>query len=186
MAAAGDEAGGKVFYLSAIGSPEEALEKNQKKLDKARQKAGGGNFEEATHLYTSLPSEKRALVPCPNENCNRAGTLTEPRAFNLMFKTYVGALEEASSVAYLRPETAQGIFANFKNVCDTGRVRLPFGSARRWARVSATRSPRATSRFGRVSLSRWRSSSSALPRSRSIGTGTGGRHGFSGMSTMGY
>src|SRR5206468_2850793 len=57
------------------------------------------------------------------------GTLTEPRAFNLMFKTFVGALENESSVAYLRPETAQGIFANFKNVVDTGRVKLPFGIA---------------------------------------------------------
>ena len=46
-----------------------------------------------------------------------------------MFKTHVGALEEASSIAYLRPETAQGIFANFKNVCDTARVKLPFGIA---------------------------------------------------------
>jgi glycyl-tRNA synthetase len=44
-----------------------------------------------------------------------------------MFKTHVGALEDNSSVAYLRPETAQGIFVNFKNVCDTARVRLPFG-----------------------------------------------------------
>jgi glycyl-tRNA synthetase len=55
------------------------------------------------------------------------GTLTSPRAFNLMFKTHVGALEDNSSVAYLRPETAQGIFVNFKNVVDTSRVRLPFG-----------------------------------------------------------
>jgi glycyl-tRNA synthetase len=56
-----------------------------------------------------------------------AGSLTAPRAFNLMFKTHVGALDDNSSVAYLRPETAQGIFVNFKNVCDTARVRLPFG-----------------------------------------------------------
>lgn len=55
------------------------------------------------------------------------GTLTAPRAFNLMFETHVGALEDASSVAYLRPETAQGIFVNFKNVCDTARVKVPFG-----------------------------------------------------------
>jgi glycyl-tRNA synthetase len=46
-----------------------------------------------------------------------------------MFKTYVGALESESNVAYLRPETAQGIFANFKNVVDTGRVKIPFGIA---------------------------------------------------------
>ncbi len=44
-----------------------------------------------------------------------------------MFKTHVGALEDNSSVTYLRPETAQGIFVNFKNVCDTARVRVPFG-----------------------------------------------------------
>lgn len=55
------------------------------------------------------------------------GTLTAPRAFNLMFKTHVGALEDHTSVAYLRPETAQGIFVNFKNVVDTARVKLPFG-----------------------------------------------------------
>ncbi|MCS6975769.1 MAG: glycine--tRNA ligase [Gemmatales bacterium] len=57
------------------------------------------------------------------------GDLTEPRSFNLMFKTFVGALEDASSVAYLRPETAQGIFVNFKNVLDSSRVKLPFGIA---------------------------------------------------------
>ncbi|MGD8395814.1 MAG: glycine--tRNA ligase [Candidatus Eiseniibacteriota bacterium] len=55
------------------------------------------------------------------------GTLTETRQFNMMFKTHVGALEDSSSVAYLRPETAQGIFVNFKTVVDTSRVKLPFG-----------------------------------------------------------
>ncbi|MDW8265630.1 MAG: glycine--tRNA ligase, partial [Gemmataceae bacterium] len=55
--------------------------------------------------------------------------LTEARSFNLMFKTNVGALEDASSIAYLRPETAQGIFANFKNVLDSTRLKLPFGIA---------------------------------------------------------
>ncbi len=55
------------------------------------------------------------------------GELTETRQFNMMFKTEVGALEGATSVAYLRPETAQGIFANFKTVVDTARVKLPFG-----------------------------------------------------------
>jgi glycyl-tRNA synthetase len=57
------------------------------------------------------------------------GTLTEPRQFNLMFKTYVGAIEDVSAIAYLRPETAQGIFANFKNVLDSTRLKLPFGIA---------------------------------------------------------
>ena len=57
------------------------------------------------------------------------GTLTEPREFNLMFKTYVGALSGEEGTAFLRPETAQGIFVNFKNVVDSTRVRVPFGIA---------------------------------------------------------
>jgi glycyl-tRNA synthetase len=57
------------------------------------------------------------------------GTLTEPREFNLMFKTTVGALGSEEDAAFLRPETAQGIFVNFKNVVDSTRVRVPFGIA---------------------------------------------------------
>ena len=57
------------------------------------------------------------------------GTLTEPREFNLMFKTFVGALSGEEGAAFLRPETAQGIFVNFKNVIDSTRVKMPFGIA---------------------------------------------------------
>lgn len=62
-------------------------------------------------------------------DAKESGTLTEPREFNLMFKTHMGALLDEASVAYLRPETAQGIFVNFKNVVDSSRVRIPFGIA---------------------------------------------------------
>ena len=55
--------------------------------------------------------------------------LTEARVFNLMLKTFIGAMEDTSAIAYLRPETAQGIFANFKNVLDSTRLKLPFGIA---------------------------------------------------------
>jgi glycyl-tRNA synthetase len=65
-------------------------------------------------------------IQCPN--CG-ARELTEPRDFNLMFKTYVGPVEDGSSVAYLRPETAQGIFAQFSNVLNTSRQKPPFGIA---------------------------------------------------------
>jgi len=63
--------------------------------------------------------------------CEKCGStdLTEPRAFNLMFKTTVGPIEDDESYAYLRPETAQGIFTNFKNVVDSTSRRLPFGIA---------------------------------------------------------
>jgi len=57
------------------------------------------------------------------------GELTEPRLFNLMFKTFMGPVEEEASVVYLRPETAQGMFVNFQNVVNTTRKRLPFGIA---------------------------------------------------------
>ncbi len=83
-----------------------------------------GRFR-ADHVATSACPLKPSQPPGGSDKCQ----LTEPRQFNLMFKTFVGALEEASSVAYLRPETAQGIFANFKNVVDTGRVKIPFGIA---------------------------------------------------------
>jgi glycyl-tRNA synthetase len=55
--------------------------------------------------------------------------LTEPRLFNLMFKTFMGPVEEAAAVVYLRPETAQGSYVNFQNVLNSGRQRVPFGIA---------------------------------------------------------
>jgi glycyl-tRNA synthetase len=57
------------------------------------------------------------------------GEITEPRMFNLMFKTFMGPVEEEASVVYLRPETAQGIFVNFQNVLNSTRRKLPFGIA---------------------------------------------------------
>ncbi len=77
--------------------------------------------------YLELDEATRATVLGPA--ATKPGSLTEPRQFNLMFHTNVGAVADESSKAYLRPETAQGIFANFKNVCDTGRVKIPFGIA---------------------------------------------------------
>jgi glycyl-tRNA synthetase len=69
---------------------------------------------------------KKGEKQCPV--CGRKD-LTEARAFNLMFKTYIGATEDESSVTYLRPETAQAIFVQFKNVLEVSRKKLPFGIA---------------------------------------------------------
>ncbi len=77
--------------------------------------------------FTELPPADIPRVWGPDASA--PGTLTEPRQFNLMFKTFIGAASGEDHVAYLRPETAQGIFINFKNVCDTMRVKLPFGIA---------------------------------------------------------
>jgi glycyl-tRNA synthetase len=64
---------------------------------------------------------------CPT--CGETGTFTEARQFNLMFKTHAGPVEEDAAVAYLRPETAQGIFVNFANVLQASRKKPPFGIA---------------------------------------------------------
>ena len=64
---------------------------------------------------------------CPR--CGSKGTLTEPRMFNLMFKTFMGPVEEAAAVVYLRPETAQGIYVNYLNVLNASRQKIPFGIA---------------------------------------------------------
>jgi len=74
---------------------------------------------------TTLESFEQVLGP----DAKTLGTLTAPREFNLMFKTFVGALSGEEGAAYLRPETAQGIFVNFKNVLDSTRMRIPFGIA---------------------------------------------------------
>ncbi len=72
-------------------------------------------------------------IPCPQKpskcvnECH--GEKTEARAFNLMFQTYVGPVQDESAIAYLRPETAQAIFAQFKNVLETSRQKVPFGIA---------------------------------------------------------
>ncbi len=65
--------------------------------------------------------------PCPV--CGNRDSFTEARSFNLMFKTFMGPLEDSANVVYLRPETAQGIFTNFHNVREASRQRLPFGIA---------------------------------------------------------
>jgi glycyl-tRNA synthetase len=77
-------------------------------------------------LRTDQLVEKKGIKQCPNCGGN---DLTAPRAFNLMFKTYVGATEDESSITYLRPETAQAIFVQFKNVLEVSRKKLPFGIA---------------------------------------------------------
>jgi glycyl-tRNA synthetase len=79
----------------------------------------------ADHVASSECPRKPSRHPGEYEKCQ----LTEPREFNLMFKTIVGAMGTDEDAAFLRPETAQGIFVNFKNVCDSSRVKIPFGIA---------------------------------------------------------
>jgi glycyl-tRNA synthetase len=76
---------------------------------------------------TSIPVADYSRIIAPD--AREPGSLTEPRQFNLMFKTHVGPVEQDSAVAYLRPETAQGIFSQFANVWSVSRQKIPFGIA---------------------------------------------------------
>jgi len=90
-----------------------------------------GNF--ADTLVDCMKCKKRFRVdklPAGTKKCPECqGDLTEPRQFNLMFKTQLGPVDDPDSMAYLRPETAQGIFVNFDNVVTTMRKKVPFGIA---------------------------------------------------------
>ena len=94
-----------------------------KKMGKA-----GLSAEQCTSVsFLDIDASEYARVVGPDTK--ETGTLTEPRQFNLMFKTFVGATGSEGDATYLRPETAQGIFLNYKNVIDTSRVQIPFGIA---------------------------------------------------------
>jgi glycyl-tRNA synthetase len=71
------------------------------------------------------PEGGLSQISCPN--CGTRGAFTEPRMFNGLLRTYLGATEDESGLAYLRPETAQGIFINYRNVLQTSRKKIPFG-----------------------------------------------------------
>ncbi|MFP4549496.1 MAG: glycine--tRNA ligase, partial [Spirochaetales bacterium] len=76
------------------------------------------------YRFDHLTEEQQQSMTSPKGN-----PLSAPRKFNLMFKTHLGAVEESASTIFLRPETAQGIYVNFKNVVQTSRVKIPFGIA---------------------------------------------------------
>ena len=88
-----------------------------------------GRFREDQLNDTPCPKKPSlSVTQCAKEKKGE-GDLTESRAFNLMFQTYVGAVRDESSIAYLRPETCQAIFTNFKNIQNVSRKKIPFGIA---------------------------------------------------------
>jgi len=101
------------FEGSFIALSEKALSKNEA-------------FEQVLE-NKNLAVKLLEIINCPQ--CGNKGNFTEPRSFNLMFKTFLGPVEQEGNVIYLRPETAQGIFVNFLNVQGSSRQKLPFGIA---------------------------------------------------------
>ena len=113
---------GQLFAF--IGGDEESFERGLKRLGKyVKRDLGAGD----TEIIDNPKPDAEFLARVVGPDAKEAGTLTEPRQFNLMFHSYTGAVFSEDSKVYLRPETAQGIFVQFKNVVDTTRVRVPFG-----------------------------------------------------------
>ena len=117
-----------VFLGYASGVNKEEYDKNWLEVLSQHPTPGGMFRVEPTEPKTLQDFlDDRSKIPCPF--CKAIGQFTDPRLFNLMFKTFMGPVEEEASIVYLRPETAQGIFVNFQNVLNTTRKRLPFGIA---------------------------------------------------------
>jgi len=95
---------------------------------------------ECSECHARFRADKIDISKCPN--CGKEHTFGEPRQFNMMFKTNVGPVEDESSISYLRPETAQGIFTNYKNVLDSFYPDLPFGLAQQGKAFRNEISPR--------------------------------------------
>jgi glycyl-tRNA synthetase len=121
-------AGETLGYISVLEDATMQAEADEKALKIKKKLAKQGELAPVQlKSYMDARPEEHALIPSPATG--EPGSLTPPRAFNLMFQTQVGPVSDDASVAYLRPETAQGIFVNFKNVTDSSRVKVPFGIA---------------------------------------------------------
>lgn len=95
---------------------------------------------ECSNCKNRFRADKIDISKCPT--CGKTDTFSEPRQFNMMFKTNVGPVDDEASVSYLRPETAQGIFTNYKNVLDSFYPDLPFGMAQQGKAFRNEISPR--------------------------------------------
>ena len=123
-------------YLWKKGNPEKpvyiALQEGMEDEDKIKRLKKLG-FSQSLEEYDVIPFTDDIITSNLDKvfgpDAKEIGTLTPPKQFNLMFHTFIGATGGEENKAYLRPETAQGIFLNFKNVVDSSRVRVPFGIA---------------------------------------------------------
>ncbi len=133
-----EPADGTVFYYSGAKDSETGKEsKDPFSVLLAPGKNPGSAEKVAKRFYADRGINNTELILDKSEevkgstsfNPENGAQLTEPRAFNLMFKTFVGPVEDDKNIAYLRPETAQAIFTNFKNVQEVARKKVPFGIA---------------------------------------------------------
>lgn len=126
------EATGKgfAFFLLATMAEDDVEILLRKKAKKILQKQGGGEvLKVMSEQKFALTERLNVIKEVYGPDAENPGSLTEPRPFNLMFESYAGVFQTEENKVYLRPETAQGIFLNFKAVLDSCRVRPPFGIA---------------------------------------------------------
>jgi glycyl-tRNA synthetase len=110
--------------LTLVRSPETVVQWVTQEAEPLKGQADYSDFLRWVCMFaTGDHGQGNVIVPCPA--CG--GDLSEPRQFNLMNETYTGAVRDDANKAYLRPETAQGIFVNFRNVLDSTRMKVPFG-----------------------------------------------------------
>ncbi len=123
-----DVNGKKAKAFAFVQNTENAeIEKRLKKFGVLKKFVGDKADISGNLMFSALESVPSNLVVGPD--AKEPGSLTEPKAFNLLFETKIGAVASDDNIAYLRGETAQGIFINYKNVLDSSRVRVPFGIA---------------------------------------------------------
>ncbi len=119
------EPGARLYAF--VQADDEQRAKSEKALLKYERRETLDPTRHVLRPFTAISDDERSRTQGPD--AKEPGSLTAARQFNLMFKTLVGAIEDPANYAYLRPETAQGIFANFQNVVDSSRVKVPFGIA---------------------------------------------------------
>ncbi len=120
--------GKKIFVATVVETDEERADVQARAQKYFKIRAKDADQLKWDGDFITLP-EVGDLAEVLGPDAKSLGTLTEPREFNLMFKTFVGALSGEEGTAFLRPETAKGNFDNFTNVVDSTRVRIPFGIA---------------------------------------------------------
>ncbi len=120
--------GEELGYVSVLEG-EDAVAQAEEKAHNLKRKAARQGELDPVQLREFTEAAPGEIEKIPSPATGKPGSLTPPRDFNMMFKTHVGPVQDSGAEAYLRPETAQGIFTNFKNVIDSSRVKLPFGIA---------------------------------------------------------
>ena len=125
-----DESNEILGYVCVQEANDEEMVKEAKKQAKAllKEKDLKGRKTQAFSFRELIEASEEEMTKIPSPASGKP-TLTMPRDFNLMFETRVGAAVDSDNTAYLRPETAQGIFINFKNVLGSSRQKIPFGIA---------------------------------------------------------